>query len=66
MVCTPEHMVHHVQVFRDAGGIKRNRRREFLIRLFRQILDLILDAIFSHPVDEVDVTKMPADGFWVL
>ena len=66
MVCTPEHVVHHVQVFRDAGGIKRNRRREFLIRLFRQILDLILDAIFSHPVDEVDVTKMPADGFWVL
>ena len=62
MVCTSEHVVHHVQVFRDAGGIKTNRRWNFPVRLFRQILD----AILSHPVDEVDVAEMPADRFWVL
>ena len=60
MVCTPEHVVHHVQVFRD--GMIRNMMRDVPIQLFWQILD----AILSHPVEEVDVAEMPADGVWVL
>ena len=60
MVCTPEHVVHHVQVFRD--GMIRNMMRDVPIQLFWQILD----AILSHPVDEVDVAEMPADRVWVL
>ena len=63
MVYTPVYMVHHMQVFRDAGCIMiRSRKMDFPIRLFRHILDLL----FSHPVDEVDVAKMPADCFWLL
>ena len=63
MVYTPEYMVHHMQVFRDAGCIMIwSGRMDFPIRLIRHILYLLL----SHPVDEVDVAKMPADCFSLL
>ena len=65
MVNTPEYMVHHMQVLRDARGIiiRRSRSRNIPIQLFRQIFELLL---LSHPVDEVDVAEMPADCFWLL
>ena len=63
MVCTSEYMAHHMQMFRDVGGIKRNRKRDFPIKFFCHILDVLL---LPHAVDEVDMAEMPTDSFWVL
>ena len=61
--CTSEHMVHHVQVFRDVRGKIRKRGRIFCIFW---LVSQILHVILRHPVDEVDMAEMPTDGPWVL
>ena len=62
MICTPEHMGHHMQVFGDVRSIVRSRGWDFPI----QLLFCFLIVLLGHPVDEVNMAEVPADRLWVV